>query len=126
MCPLEVLTHSISKFGNGRFCSFHSKALEAACARQELVLQPRLPEGCPEVRDLHLSVQLSLNGIFIWRVSGMKPAAASWGPTARQIWAQYEGKDFPRKLSECRMGCLIRSSASCPWKFPRKAKFPLS
>lgn len=30
--PCEVLTHRVSKYGKGRFCSFHNKAQEAGCA----------------------------------------------------------------------------------------------
>lgn len=50
----------------------------------------------------------------------------STGATARHILAAYEGKNFLRKLSECRMGRIIRPSVSHHWKSPRKAKFPFT
>ena len=60
LCPLEVLTHTVSKCYGGRCCLFDGEAREAGYVGMGISLSLHgLPESCPEMRELQLLGQLS-------------------------------------------------------------------
>lgn len=117
--------HRLSKYGGGRFCSFHGKAPEAGCADGCVsspfsagpygLLQVSLLGDQPEMRAASSKTALLTSKLSIWEMR-LKNAIPQSQPSAFGSWWE---EDFLRKPSENRMDLLSSLPVSgCPpiWK----------